>query len=208
MIFLKSLKFSIQIKQDLTLLDETTLLISQILPLNIIVSSSIPHSSKLGRNATLTISKFSEYRMDIDNLHSPERYFFFLSLISDQKLVVNTPKMISDFPKTKEHSKSLLIPAKTISVSLYPDVDKIVKEIIQGGRIREVKSYQNSNSTSKPMLIYEISGNRFCRNIDREHKRNNVYYVYDVTANCMYQKCHDPDCQNYRSNNIIAGSNS
>ncbi|XP_057291089.1 DNA-directed primase/polymerase protein-like [Hydractinia symbiolongicarpus] len=52
------------------------------------------------------------------------------------------------------------------------------------------------------MMIYDIGENRWCGNIQRQHKSNHVYYVADLKLCVLYQKCHDPDCINYRSEDV------
>ncbi|BBN17832.1 DNA-directed primase/polymerase protein [Marchantia polymorpha subsp. ruderalis] len=49
------------------------------------------------------------------------------------------------------------------------------------------------------VIVYNISENRFCENIGRPHKSNNVMYIVDFRTAGYYQKCHDPDCRGYRS---------
>lgn len=48
-------------------------------------------------------------------------------------------------------------------------------------------------------MVYSMSRNRYCERIGREHKSNHVMYVVDLRRADYYQKCHDPDCQGYRS---------
>ena len=52
------------------------------------------------------------------------------------------------------------------------------------------------------MIIYDIGDNRWCGNIQREHKSNHIYYVADLTFSHLYQKCHDFECNAYRSEEI------
>jgi len=40
---------------------------------------------------------------------------------------------------------------------------------------------------------------RYCENIGRYHKSNNVYWIVDLNNKMMYQKCHDPDCSGFAS---------
>ena len=51
------------------------------------------------------------------------------------------------------------------------------------------------------MIVYQIGGNRFCHNIGRHHKSNNVIYCADLPLGGYFQKCLDPDCRqvDYRS---------
>lgn len=49
-------------------------------------------------------------------------------------------------------------------------------------------------------IIYAIKGGyKYCANIGRHHKSNNVMLVADVNARHMTQKCFDPDCRGFQS---------
>ncbi|TYZ61387.1 hypothetical protein PybrP1_002634 [[Pythium] brassicae (nom. inval.)] len=51
------------------------------------------------------------------------------------------------------------------------------------------------------MLVYQMARNRWCWNVQRAHKSNNVMYVVDLEQRVCYQKCHDQVCNtvDYRS---------
>lgn len=44
-------------------------------------------------------------------------------------------------------------------------------------------------------LILHMVGNRFCENIKRQHKSNNVMLIIDFQRGVYHQRCHDPDCK-------------
>ena len=48
-------------------------------------------------------------------------------------------------------------------------------------------------------LKYTISKNRFCSNIDRQHKSNGIIIEADLTRGYTSQMSFDPDCRGYRS---------
>ena len=48
------------------------------------------------------------------------------------------------------------------------------------------------------VLIATLVGNRFCLNIGREHKSNNVYYYIDLSSGRCHQRCFDVDCKGFR----------
>ncbi|RXG55400.1 hypothetical protein Avbf_08231 [Armadillidium vulgare] len=51
------------------------------------------------------------------------------------------------------------------------------------------------------LLVFDIDKrHRYCNNIGREHKSNSVMYVVNLRLGVFYQKCHDPDCKDFRSN--------
>ena len=63
--------------------------------------------------------------------------------------------------------------------------------------------YENKGTTNKPILIYEIDGFHFCDNVKKDHKRNNIYFIGNVSRMCIYKKCHDPDCEGFRGQDIF-----
>ncbi|XP_076855083.1 DNA-directed primase/polymerase protein-like [Brachyhypopomus gauderio] len=54
---------------------------------------------------------------------------------------------------------------------------------------------------SEQLLVYDIGRFRWCHNVGRFHKSNNIIIVVDLKEEVWYQRCHDPECrrQNYRS---------
>lgn len=48
--------------------------------------------------------------------------------------------------------------------------------------------------------MYSIAGGyRYCANVGRHHKSNNVYFLADLRTNKLYQRCHDGDCAGFES---------
>ncbi|KAG5494181.1 hypothetical protein GH5_02171 [Leishmania sp. Ghana 2012 LV757] len=56
-------------------------------------------------------------------------------------------------------------------------------------------------------LSFTVRGTRYCQNVGREHRSNNVYVVVDVAQMTFVQKCFDPDCASYRSPPRLLGGN-
>ncbi|ETN17373.1 hypothetical protein PPTG_05187 [Phytophthora nicotianae INRA-310] len=104
--------------------------------------------------------------------------------------------------------------------SIYPMLDAFIRsQATTGGvqgEIRAIQMLMTSNSTvlavlpgqedvqeaednaAKPqpwMIIYHMARNRWCANIRRPHKSNNVMFIVDIDQRVFYQKCHDPACQ-------------
>ena len=52
----------------------------------------------------------------------------------------------------------------------------------------------------KQLLVLSVANQGFCGNVERAHKSNGVMYVADLRRGCFYQKCYDPDCRAYTSN--------
>ncbi|ETK74767.1 hypothetical protein L915_18498 [Phytophthora nicotianae] len=104
--------------------------------------------------------------------------------------------------------------------SIYPMLDAFIRsQATTGGvqgEIRAIQMLMTSSSTvlavlpgqedvqeaednaAKPhpwMIIYHMARNRWCANIRRPHKSNNVMFIVDIDQRVFYQKCHDPACQ-------------
>lgn len=54
------------------------------------------------------------------------------------------------------------------------------------------------HSTTSGLIVYHVGNNRYCEKIGRQHKSNHVYLIVDIDRGCYYQKCHDPDCAQFR----------
>jgi hypothetical protein len=48
------------------------------------------------------------------------------------------------------------------------------------------------------VVRYHLAGNRFCENVGREHKSNNVVINVDVSSSTWFQTCHDSACAGFR----------
>merc|ERR1712062_951095 len=79
--------------------------------------------------------------------------------------------------------------------SAFPEVDRFIKNLVEnnGGYVRKI-SFQDCW-----FLIYELANCRYCHNIKRPHKSNNVKFVVDLRSNQYCQMCHDPQCKDFRS---------
>jgi hypothetical protein len=51
-------------------------------------------------------------------------------------------------------------------------------------------------------LTYQVIGNKFCRRIGRPHRSNHIMIEVDIGRGCAYQRCWDPDCRGFRSNEL------
>ncbi|KAM5264242.1 DNA-directed primase/polymerase protein isoform 2-T2 [Ctenodactylus gundi] len=84
--------------------------------------------------------------------------------------------------------------------SPYPEVDHFVlslvnKDDVKGG-IRRWNYF-----FPEELLVYDICKYRWCGNIGRAHKSNNIMILVDLKNEVWYQKCHDPVCkaENFKS---------
>ncbi|KAF3676126.1 putative solute carrier family 25 member 39-like [Capsicum annuum] len=82
--------------------------------------------------------------------------------------------------------------------SPFPYLDVFVESLASIGNIPgKIRSWYWFSEYA--LMVYNMSRNRFCERIGRQHKSNHVIYVVDLRRNVYYQKCHDPDCRGYRS---------
>ncbi|XP_020689294.1 DNA-directed primase/polymerase protein isoform X2 [Dendrobium catenatum] len=82
--------------------------------------------------------------------------------------------------------------------SPFPALDAFVESIASiGSALGKIQSWYWFSSYG--LMVYNMSRNRYCERIGREHKSNHVMYVVDFQRAGYYQKCHDPDCRGYRS---------
>lgn len=67
---------------------------------------------------------------------------------------------------------------------------------LEAGNDTAQSEHDPSSSDSRPwMITYHMARNRWCGNIRRAHRSNNVMYIVDLEQRVYYQKCHDPVCQ-------------
>jgi len=102
----------------------------------------------------------------------------------------------------RPHNDEGAVTGSSRAHSPHPDADNFVWSIIRANGCKGyIRSWMFFPATST--MLYSISGQyRFCGRIGRHHKSNGVYFVADLKAREMYQKCFDPDCRNFRSNAI------
>ncbi|CAI0546465.1 unnamed protein product [Linum tenue] len=82
--------------------------------------------------------------------------------------------------------------------SPFPALDKFVESIATTGSTSgKIRSWYWFSEYG--LMVYSMARNRYCERIGREHKSNHVIYVIDLRWGFYYQKCHDPDCQGYKS---------
>lgn len=85
-------------------------------------------------------------------------------------------------------------PLNLNSKSQFPVIDEFIAKLIVPGKIWRSVFFSITGH-----LVYDIVGYRFCHNIGREHRSNNIKYVVDIQKLNFYQKCYDSDCRDFRS---------
>ncbi|XP_074010577.1 DNA-directed primase/polymerase protein [Numenius arquata] len=165
-------------------------------------------SSKAGKNVILKIAEDNQFVPNCEENVSLEEAYFLSSLICNIRMRDDTQVLSSGFPEerrtsdilNRETTRSSRDPMEGYQESPYPEIDHFVhslvnKDGVQGG-IRRWNYF-----SLEEILVYDISGYRWCENIGRAHKSNNIMILVDLKKEVWYQKCHDPVCreQNFKS---------
>ncbi|NXO74263.1 PRIPO protein, partial [Phainopepla nitens] len=152
-------------------------------------------SSKAGKNVILKIAEDNKFIPNCEKDVSLEEAYFLSSLICNIRQIA-----VQTLSQAVFVAFALPGPVEGYQGSPYPEIDHFVRSLVnkdglQGG-IR-----QWSYFSLKEILIYDISGYRWCENIGRAHKSNNIMILVDLKNEVWYQKCHDPVCreQNFKS---------
>ena len=97
--------------------------------------------------------------------------------------------------KTVEKFKKVFI--KNV---LYQWHEPMIKpnDHVETARLYKVKK-EYSTTGDLMVLLFFITGNRFCMRVKRNHKSNNIFFVLDLTDQSYHQRCLDPDCAWYCS---------
>ncbi|NXX16329.1 PRIPO protein, partial [Podargus strigoides] len=151
-------------------------------------------SSKAGKNVILKIAEDNKFVPNCEENVSLEEAYFLSSLICN----------ISNYILRQQNQQPVVF-VLTDSIegywdSPYPEIDYFVRTLVnkdgvQGG-IRRWNYF-----SPEEILVYDISGYRWCENIGRAHKSNNIMILVDLKKEVWYQKCHDPVCRekNFKS---------
>ncbi|XP_035753669.1 DNA-directed primase/polymerase protein isoform X2 [Egretta garzetta] len=166
-------------------------------------------SSKAGKNVILKIAEDNKFVPNCEENVSLEEAYFLSSLICNIR-AKDDPTVLSSGFSEEERKTSASLNSKTTRSSRdsmegyqdspYPEIDYFVRSLVnkdgvQGG-IRQWNYF-----SLEEILVYDISGYRWCENIGRPHKSNNIMILVDLKKEVWYQKCHDPVCRekNFKS---------
>uniref|UniRef100_A0A3P8UXC4 DNA-directed primase/polymerase protein n=1 Tax=Cynoglossus semilaevis TaxID=244447 RepID=A0A3P8UXC4_CYNSE len=151
-------------------------------------------SSKLGKNAAFTVADDNQFIPKPEKGTSPDESIFLASLVCNVSFT-GQRILTYDIPETKESTTCSLTGCQT---SPHQEVDNFVLTLVRKegkqGAIRRWNYF-----VAEQLLVYDIANYRWCENVQRFHKSNNILIVVDLKEEVWYQKCHDPDCRNFRS---------
>ncbi|KAM6400860.1 DNA-directed primase/polymerase protein [Pluvialis apricaria] len=167
-------------------------------------------SSKAGKNVILTIAEDNKFVPHCEENVSLEEAYFLSSLICNISARDDTKVLSSGFAEEERTSaflnsktaRSSREPMEGYQDSPYPEVDNFVRSLVNKDGVQGGIRRWNYFSLEE-ILVYDISGYRWCENIGRAHKSNNIMILVDLKKEVWYQKCHDPVC---RENNFKSQS--
>ncbi|PNJ27532.1 PRIMPOL isoform 2 [Pongo abelii] len=164
-------------------------------------------SSKIGKRVALEITEDNKF-FPIQSKDVSDEYQYFLSSLVSNVRFSDTLRILTCDPSQNKQKgvgyfNSIGTSVETIEgfqCSPYPEVDHFVlslvnKDGIKGG-IRRWNYF-----FPEELLVYDICKYRWCENIGRAHKSNNIMILVDLKNEVWYQKCHDPVCkaENFKS---------
>ncbi|NXV12421.1 PRIPO protein, partial [Cepphus grylle] len=143
-------------------------------------------SSKAGKNVILKIAEDNQFVPNCEENVSLEEAYFLSSLICNISCV-SVAFVVTDSVEGYQDSP-------------YPEIDHFVRSVVNKDGVQGGIRRWNYFSLEE-ILVYDISGYRWCENIGRAHKSNNIMILVDLKKEVWYQKCHDPVCreQNFKS---------
>ncbi|KAM5264241.1 DNA-directed primase/polymerase protein isoform 1-T1 [Ctenodactylus gundi] len=163
-------------------------------------------SSKIGKSVALEVAEDNRFFPKQSKNISEENQYFLSSLVSNVRFSDSLRILTCDTSQNKQkrtENFNYTSTSETIEgfqSSPYPEVDHFVlslvnKDDVKGG-IRRWNYF-----FPEELLVYDICKYRWCGNIGRAHKSNNIMILVDLKNEVWYQKCHDPVCkaENFKS---------
>ncbi|KAK3763490.1 hypothetical protein RRG08_012223 [Elysia crispata] len=93
-------------------------------------------------------------------------------------------------------NKSTADPSKTgYLASPFPQLDTFINSLVSGDERKQGRVRQWRHSPAQNSITYYITGYRWCSNILREHRSNNIFYTVNLTDWTYTQGCYDIDCR-------------
>lgn len=95
--------------------------------------------------------------------------------------------------------------------SPMPKLDEHILSALaqRGGTQGQIRAWsiETINREGQPdsyLMTYQMCNNRYCENIGRAHKSNNIMWTVDLKDKTCWQSCHDPDCRaaNFRGSTV------
>ncbi|XP_036084561.1 DNA-directed primase/polymerase protein isoform X3 [Rousettus aegyptiacus] len=164
-------------------------------------------SSKIGKPVALEIAEDNKFSLTQSDV-SEENQYFLSSLISNVRFSDTLRILTCDTSQNKQKQVEYFNSTSTsveniegFQGSPYPEIDEFVLSLVNKNGIKGGIRHWNYFFPEE-LLVYDICKYRWCENIGRAHKSNNIMILVDLKNEVWYQKCHDPVCkaENFKSN--------
>ncbi|XP_036750251.2 DNA-directed primase/polymerase protein isoform X2 [Manis pentadactyla] len=165
-------------------------------------------SSKIGKHVALEVAEDNKFFPKKSENVSEESQYFLSSLVSNVRFSDTLRILTCDTSQNKqkgvEYFNSTSPPVENLEgfqCSPYPEIDQFVLSLVNKNGIKgEIRRW--NYFFPEELLVYDICKYRWCENVGRAHKSNNIMILVDLKNEVWYQKCHDPVCkaENFKSN--------
>ncbi|XP_053440602.1 DNA-directed primase/polymerase protein isoform X2 [Nycticebus coucang] len=167
-------------------------------------------SSKIGKRVALEVAEDNRFFPLQPKCISKEYQYFLASLVSNVRFSDSLKILTCDISQDKRKGIEYSNGTRTSSTSVrtiegfqcspYPEVDRFVLSLVNKNGITGGIRHWNYFFPEE-LLVYNICKYRWCANIERAHKSNNIMILVDLKNEVWYQKCYDPVCkaENFRS---------
>ncbi|XP_073498764.1 DNA-directed primase/polymerase protein [Phyllobates terribilis] len=166
-------------------------------------------SSKLGKNVTFEVAEDNIFSVKQSKHILEEEQIFLCSLISNVRFTDSLKILTCMSPENEKTGATRLSTGASITTgstmkgyqfSPYPEIDQFILSLLTREGFHGGFRQWNYFSTEE-LLVYDTINYRWCENIGRAHRSNNVMLLVDLKREMWYQKCYDPVCraQNFKS---------
>nr|XP_020765843.1 DNA-directed primase/polymerase protein isoform X2 [Odocoileus virginianus texanus] len=163
-------------------------------------------SSKIGKYVALEVAEDNRFFPIQSKNISKENQYFLSSLVSNVRFSDALRILTCDVPQSKQriqclnHTSTSVETIEGFQCSPYPEIDQFVLSLVNKNGIKGGIRRWNYFFPEE-LLVYDICKYRWCENIGRAHRSNNIMILVDLKNEVWYQKCHDPVCkaENFKS---------
>ncbi|XP_061260145.1 DNA-directed primase/polymerase protein isoform X2 [Bos javanicus] len=162
-------------------------------------------SSKIGKYVALEVAEDNRFFPIQSKNISKENQYFLSSLVSNVRFSDALRILTCDVPQSKQRVQCFSPTGTSETIegfqcSPYPEIDQFVLSLVNKNGIKGGIRRWNYFFPEE-LLVYDICKYRWCENIGRAHRSNNIMILVDLKNEVWYQKCHDPVCkaENFKS---------
>uniref|UniRef100_A0A8C6E530 DNA-directed primase/polymerase protein n=1 Tax=Moschus moschiferus TaxID=68415 RepID=A0A8C6E530_MOSMO len=163
-------------------------------------------SSKIGKYVALEVAEDNRFFPIQSKNISKENQYFLSSLVSNVRFSGALRILTCDLPQSKPRTQCVSRTRTSVETiegfqcSPYPEIDQFVLSLVNKNGIKGGIRRWNYFFPEE-LLVYDICKYRWCENIGRAHRSNNIMILVDLKNEVWYQKCHDPVCkaENFKS---------